>query len=105
MTLHLREMRPADLAAVTGIEAATFPSPWTHGVFTDELSAPNRVWIVADDDGELLGYGGVMVIDGDAHVMNLAVRDDARGHGIGRSLLRVLLDRATDMGAERATLE
>jgi N6-L-threonylcarbamoyladenine synthase/protein kinase Bud32 len=105
MTLHFREMRPTDLASVTGIEAATFPSPWTNGVFTDELSAPNRAWIVADDDGELLGYGGVMVIDDDAHVMNLAVRDDARGHGIGRSLLRILLDCATDMGAQRATLE
>ena len=37
--------------------------------------------------------------------MNLAVRDDVRGHGIGRSLLRMLLDRATEMGAARATLE
>ena len=46
-----------------------------------------------------------MVIDDEAHVMNLAVRDDARGHGIGRSLLRMLLDRATEMGARRATLE
>ncbi len=105
MTLHLREMTPADLANVTGIEAATFPSPWTRGVFKDELAAPNRAWLVADDDGELLGYGGVMVIDDEAHVMNLAVRDDARGHGIGRSLLRTLLDRATEMGALRATLE
>ncbi len=105
MTVRLRPMSATDLVAVMGIEALTFPSPWTHGVFSDELAAHNRAWLVAEDEGEILGYGGIMIVDDEAHLMNIAVRDDARGHGIGRSLLRQLLDTAAEMGALRVTLE
>jgi N6-L-threonylcarbamoyladenine synthase len=105
MTARLRDMRLEDLATVSSIESATFPTPWSHGVFLEELMAPGRAWLVVEDGDEILGYGGVMLVEEDAHVMNLAVRTDARGHGVGRTLLRGLLRRAATMGAMRATLE
>ena len=53
-------------------------------MFLDELAAPRRSWVVAEKDGEVVGYGGVAAFDDEAHLMNLAVREDRRGAGLGR---------------------
>lgn len=105
MTVRLRDMRLEDLATVTSIESVTFPTPWSGGIFLEEIMAPGRAWLVVEDGDEILGYGGVMLVEDEAHVMNLAVRTDSRGHGVGRTLLRGLLKRAANLGARRATLE
>jgi N6-L-threonylcarbamoyladenine synthase len=46
-----------------------------------------------------------MEVDGEGHIMNLAVRPDARSSGLGSALLSVLLDEARRRGIERLTLE
>lgn len=99
-------MRRRDIPAVTAIEREAFSDPWQPGVFADELRAPGRIYLVAEDEyGALLGYIGVMVIADEAHVMDIAVRPDRRGEGVGRLLLRTSLRLARRVGAERVTLE
>jgi ribosomal-protein-alanine N-acetyltransferase len=53
----------------------------------------------------ILGYGGFWLRAGEAHISTLAVRPNWRRRGIGELLLVTLLDRATELDAERATLE
>jgi len=102
----LRPMADADIGAVTAIEALAFSDPWTAGMFRDELGAPRRGWLVAEQDGALVGYGGVAVLaDGDTHLMNLAVLAERRGSGLGRLLLGALLETAARLGGRRVTLE
>ena len=99
-------MRHSDIDKVVTIERACFPLPWSAGVFGEELGAPQRVWLVAENDsGELLGYGGASVAVGDAHILNLAVQEGSRREGVGRELARRLLRRVAILGAERVTLE
>ncbi len=52
-----------------------------------------------------MGYGGIMVIDGDAHVMNLAVAPRRRRQGLASRLLLALIDEALGLGASHLTLE
>lgn len=96
-----------DIPAVLEIEAASFGDPWTAGVFRDELVAPGRVLLVAEDelDGSVAGYVVVLVVGDESHLMNLAVRDERRGAGLGRRLLAAGLHEAVEQGAERITLE
>jgi N6-L-threonylcarbamoyladenine synthase len=105
MSATVRDMRLDDIPAVAALEAASFGDPWSAGAFREELRSPRRAYVVAEDDGVLVGYAGIMLVDDDAHLMNLAVGRKRRGEGIGRALATEAMVRALGMGATRATLE
>lgn len=106
MSAHIRPMTESDLEHVLPIERASFPVPWTHGMFMDELlRAGSRAWFVVDSPWGIVGYAGLMEADGDAHVMNIAVRADARHRGLGRALLAALVSEARRRKLGRLTLE
>jgi ribosomal-protein-alanine N-acetyltransferase len=101
----MRPLTVEDLVDVLAIEREVFPAPWTEGMFLDELAAGGRRYLAAIEDGAIVGYGGVMVIDGDAHIMNLAVVPVSRRQGLGSRLLLALIDEALGLGAAHLTLE
>jgi N6-L-threonylcarbamoyladenine synthase/protein kinase Bud32 len=106
VSARLRLMRETDVPRVAGIERACFPRPWTSGMFMDELLQGDlRYWVVAESPWGLLGYAGLMTTADEGHVMNLAVRSDARGRGLGTALLSALVDEAGHRGLSRLTLE
>lgn len=105
MTPVLRPMTGDDIGAVLGLERSIFPDPWTDAFFRDELAAPLRSYLVAEEDGEIIGYGGVMLVEGDAHITNLAVAESSRGRGAATRLFLALAEGALDDGAEHLTLE
>jgi N6-L-threonylcarbamoyladenine synthase/protein kinase Bud32 len=106
VSVLVREMLPDDVEDVVAIERACFPSPWSSGVFRDELVAPERVWLVAvGERGGIVGYGGAFVMASDVHILNLAIEEDSRRTGVGREIVVRLLRRAAILGAERVTLE
>ncbi len=104
-TLSLRPMTTGDIEAVLELERAIFPQPWTAGILRDEMAAPRRTYLVAEEDGEIVGYGGVMIVAEDAHITNLAVARVARGRGVATRLFLDLAEGALDDGAEHLTLE
>jgi len=104
--MSIRPMTVSDIPLVVGIERASFDDPWNEVLFEDELERADRAWLVATaSDGRLLGYGGVMVTHGEAHLMDLAVEHGARRSGLGRRLLWALAEEAVALGAHRMTLE
>ncbi|MCE5203047.1 MAG: tRNA (adenosine(37)-N6)-threonylcarbamoyltransferase complex transferase subunit TsaD [Coriobacteriales bacterium] len=103
--MRVRRMDVADIPAVLAIERASFADPWTEALLRDELGRDDRVWLVAADAGRVVGFGGVMVVGADAHLMDLAVTPEERARGTGRTILWSLAEAAVKMGAERMTLE
>lgn len=101
----IRRMTTADIAAVADLEGASFDLPWPPEVFFEELAAPNRWYLVAECEHGVTAYGGIMLADGDAHVMTIAVSPDHRRSGAGSRMLLALIDAALDMGASAITLE
>jgi len=73
LTITVREMTTADVAAVAELEAKAFDDPWSPAAFFEELAAPGRYYSVVEEDGYVAGYGGVMHVEDDAHVMTIAV--------------------------------
>jgi [ribosomal protein S18]-alanine N-acetyltransferase len=94
----------ADIDDAVALETANQPVPWSAGIFADELAAPGRIYLVADDEG-LVGFGGLMVVGEEAHVTNLLVDPRRRGEGIGRRLLIGLIEQGIESGACHLTLE
>jgi len=63
------------------------------------------IYVVGTDDGRILGYGGVMLIEEDAHVTTLAVIPGVRRRRLGTRILLTLVEEAVDRGARHLTLE
>jgi ribosomal-protein-alanine N-acetyltransferase len=90
----LRDMAPTDLADVVAVEAAAFPSPWTRGMFEEELRHPLSWKRVIERDLEQVVAFVICRFYGDVwHVMDLAVAPGHRGRGLAGRLLDEFLDR------------
>lgn len=108
-------MRRRHLRSVVAIERQVYPRPWTPALFLSELSQPDsRRYVVAlvPNGGRALtsvrrvvGYAGVIVQVGEAHVTTVAVHPHHHRQKVASALLVDLLERAVGLGAQAATLE
>jgi ribosomal-protein-alanine N-acetyltransferase len=100
-------MRWWDLDAVLPLERALFPDDaWSPATFWSELARPeSRHYVVAADDGDIVGYAGLVTSGGDADVQTLAVSPRAQGRGLARALLGDLLEAAARRGCHDVLLE
>ena len=101
----IRPMKKGDIPAVHAIESLSFRTPWSKMALRGELTNPVAHYLVAEEDGRILGYCGMWVVFDEAHVTNLAVHPNARGRGTGKVLLRSSMEKAAALGATAMTLE
>jgi ribosomal-protein-alanine N-acetyltransferase len=102
----IREMERSDIPAVAALESQIYPQPWSPRVFFDELAMDSRSYVVAvDASGTVVGYGGLLLVEQDAHITTVAVDPGARGRHIGSRLMLALVDEALAAGARHLTLE
>lgn len=102
----IRRMELKDLDAVAAIEAATFARPWSRGSFEQELTRNVAArYLVAELDGQVVGYAGAWIILDESHVTNIAIEETFRGRGIGKQLTAGLMQYLSNLGAAYATLE
>lgn len=98
-------MTATDVPAVFDIEAAVFSDPWSPGLFLEECDGADRHWLVIEDEGRVIAYGGAAVIGEVLHIMNLAVDPAHRRRGLGGELLNSLLGWGREQGVADVTLE
>lgn len=101
----IRPMDPEDIPAVAALEGRVFADPWSENAFREELATASRHYLVAEEGSAILGYGGLLVVDDDAHIVTLAVEPGARGRGLGTRLMVRLAEEALRAGAAHLTLE
>ncbi len=100
----VRPMREADVGEVIGIERASYQFPWTEGIFHDCLRV-GYLCRVAVQERMIVGYAVMSMGAGEAHILNLCVREAVRRCGVGRGLIRYLLEKAEGAGMSEAFLE
>ena len=107
LQFRFRDLDPGDLYGVMAIETASFPSPWSRKLFEEEIGRrfSDAVVVVEEPGGEVAGYAICWTVGEESHLLNIAVRPDARGRGIGRSLLKECIRRGAHAGAKRIYLE
>jgi ribosomal-protein-alanine N-acetyltransferase len=104
----LRVMTMADLDEILELEQAVFGAEaWTRQMLAGELEQQpaSRYYLIAEDDGGIAGYGGLLGAGWQGDVLTLAVATDRWGRGIGSALLRALLDEAARRGCTEVFLE
>ena len=102
--LAIRHMHNDDVATVVALERAAYRFPWSEGIFRDCLRV-GYVCRVIDLAGVVVGYGIMSMGAGEAHLLNVCIRDDLRCRGLGRRMLEYLLERAHGAGMLEAFLE
>ncbi len=91
---------------IADIEKASFSEPWSETQI-EEIAGRYGVVarVIVDDDGKVAGYYSYNVVCGDGYVNNVAVREDLRGRGIGKALIRDMVYTASLYGLNGLTLE
>jgi [ribosomal protein S18]-alanine N-acetyltransferase len=102
--LMVRPMRESDVCEVIGIERASYQFPWTEGIFHDCLRVAYLCRVAVQDE-QIIGYAVMSMGAGEAHILNLCVREEVRRTGVGRALIRYLLEQAGKAGMVEAFLE
>jgi ribosomal-protein-alanine N-acetyltransferase len=106
--MKLRPMTVADLDVLLPFEETMFGAEaWSHNAYLEEISDTElRHYLVAEsDDGEILGDGGLLVIAETAQIVTVGVLPRARRKGVGRELVRALVDEARRRKAGEVLLE
>lgn len=108
MSLEIRRLTLSDLDEIERIEREAYPTPWSRSMFAGELAKPSSMSLGAYDPEQASTLAGYLIISRyvDAwHIMNIAVAQAYRRHGIALTLLDELFVR-TETDARRGyTLE
>jgi ribosomal-protein-alanine N-acetyltransferase len=100
----IRPMREDDVEDVLRIEQSSYAFPWTQGIFRDCLRVGYRCNVL-ELGCVVAGYSVLGTGAGEAHLLNLCVRDEFRFRGLGRMLLQHMLGQARTAGARIIILE
>jgi tRNA threonylcarbamoyl adenosine modification protein YeaZ/ribosomal-protein-alanine acetyltransferase len=89
-----RQMHALDLVVVSSLEKEIYAGedPWSLAQFKEELAAKDRHYLVAEKDGEIVGYCGVMLAGDVTDILTITVSSTHRRLGIGREFLKRMID-------------
>ena len=103
--IKVRRMLAEDAEEVSRIEAAVFSQPWSRQGFLDAIAMEDTVFLVAEEEGQILGYVGMYVSLDEGEITNVAVSPEARRKGVGQSLLETLKQEAEARQLAQIVLE
>lgn len=104
-SLRFSPMQVSDLSDVLTIENDVYPYPWTRGNFLDSMYSGYETWTLREPSGALAGYFLLMLAVDEAHLLNISVRRDLHGRGVGRLLLDKVMAIAKEKDMRSVLLE
>jgi len=103
--MTIRDMELEDLEQVMPIERECFSIPWTENGFFTFLIRQDALFLVAEEDGEILGYIGILTVLEEGEITNVCVRPSARRRKVASLLLEELIYRMEKAGIAVIHLE
>ena len=103
--MKIREMLEADLLSVCIIEQEIFSEPWSKEDFYNSIKDNNHLYLIAEIEGNVVGYCGYWGIAGEGNIYNIAVNKEYRRQQIGYLLLKELINKGIEKGVNTFTLE
>jgi ribosomal-protein-alanine N-acetyltransferase len=88
------------------IEHVSFTDPWSKSSFEEAINSDNiTVYSVTDDNGNMVGFSCLLMIDYEAEILNIAVDRNSRNQGIGTLLATHMINICRSNGVEDIFLE
>ena len=103
----IEELTGEHVAEVSKLEALCFASPISENILrTLYVGGIAKGFVCFDTkNGRLAAYGGVVVAAGEAQILNIATHPDFRRLGIGREVVRKIVEYSVQNCAEEISLE
>ena len=102
----VRKWKYADILRISELEKECFPDePWSFQMLASSFESETFHGVLAEDGGEIVGYGGITVTFDTADIANVAVTEAFRRSGVGSAVLEELLKIAKQGGAKKIFLE
>ncbi|MFZ2288113.1 MAG: ribosomal protein S18-alanine N-acetyltransferase [Halopseudomonas yangmingensis] len=102
--VSFRRMTLDDLDAVLRVEFAAFTHPWTGGIFRDCINSGYECWVMLVGSQQV-GHTVLMLGGDEGHLLNITVKPESQGRGLGQQLLGFIAARAAAAGVETLFLE
>lgn len=95
-----------DLSEISALQSRTFTNPWTAESMRWELANTDvaRLYVMRIGT-QVVGYCACWVIFDELHINSIAIDPDQRRRGLGRQLLRGVVQDVMTAGVTMATLE
>ena len=103
--MEITAMRSDHVAQIAALEKLCFSMPWSERSVASELQNPLSLWLVAEENGRVLGYVGSQTVLDESDMLNLAVLPECRRGGVGRALVTTLCAALQSRGSRCLTLE
>ena|SRR5436190_15512145 len=113
--MRLRPADADDLHRLDALERAAFDEPWSRAQLDSHLAHPLALTLLAEDEPLAedrtherqppLGYAALLLVAGEAELLRIATRPEARRRGVARRLLDEALAQLRLRGAAICHLE
>ena len=103
--IKIRKIEERDAEALGALAKEIFTMPWSVKAFADLVSDKNSLFLVAEEDGQIIGGCGLTHIMDEGDIHNVMVAPDYRGRGVAVMMLENLLDEGSTEGIREFTLE
>ena len=94
-----------DVDDLYDLEVSTFTIPWTKNSLENAIIDEKGIFVIAEKEGEVVGYIGMYKILEEGHINNIAVKRKYKGEGIATKLFYELKRIGAERGVEAYTLE
>lgn len=105
MKTEIHNLEEGLLDEIDLIEKAAFKFPWSKLSYYAEIDNPDAIYKVITVDGQVVAYGGFHKIFDEAHITNIAVKENFRKRGFGKMLMEALIEEAKAREITAMTLE
>lgn len=90
--IEIRVANPEDIFSIYEISTICFPISWSITSIKGELTSNTHArYVVAVENGAVVGFAGLWIIVDEGHITNIAVHPDFRRKGIGALLMDKLM--------------
>lgn len=103
--IEIVKMDEGHVAPIAQLEKQCFSDPWSEKSIAAELNSRLSYWLVAVENGEVVGYIGSQSVLGESDMMNVAVHPEHRRKGIAEALVETLSRDLKERGNVCLTLE
>lgn len=90
--MEISNMTLEDFYQIEPVFITEFDDFWKPENLKSELKNLNSKYIVAKENGLVVGFAGIWFSVDDTHITNIVVRKSYRHKGIGNALLKVLIE-------------
>ncbi len=101
----IRKMKEQDTTAVAKIEEINFAQPWSANAFCESLANKDTLFLVAQEEKEILGYIGMYISLDEGEITNVSVSPQHKRKHVATKLIENIIELAQKKQVSRIILE